>query len=90
MSAARAALDELDQCRHLSYLTLEVEIDRRRVVAKEPSWLPEKGSGLLTILESGGTAHLTPLQALDALQKHLALDEQKAAEWMGVTRDARR
>jgi hypothetical protein len=76
----------------MSYLTLEVEINHGRVVAKEPGRLPEKGSGLLTILESGenGPPSLTPLQALDALQKHLGLDEQKAVEWMGAVRDARR
>lgn len=76
----------------MSYLTLEVEIDHGRVVAKEPGRLPEKGIGLLTILESGENGQLppTPLQALDALQKHLGLDEQKAAEWMGAVRDARR
>lgn len=76
----------------MSYLTLEVEIDRGRVVAKEPGRLPEKGSGLLTILQSGenGQPLLTPLQALDALQKHLELDAQKAAEWMNTVREARR
>lgn len=76
----------------MSYLTLEVEIDHGRIVAKEPGGLPEKGSGLLTILQSGehGLPPVTPLQALDALQKHLRLDAQKAAEWMSAVRDARR
>jgi len=76
----------------MSYLTLEVEIDHGRVVAKEPARLPEKGSGLLTILQSdaNGQPNLTPLQALDALQKHLRLDAQKAAEWMSAVREARR
>ena len=76
----------------MSYVTLGVEIDHGRVVAKEPSRLPDKGSGLLTILESGENAQsrLTPVQALDALQKHLAVDAQKAVEWMGAVRDARR
>ncbi|MSU56602.1 MAG: hypothetical protein EXS35_00200 [Pedosphaera sp.] len=34
----------------MSYVTVEVEIDHGRVVPKEPEKLPEKGSGLLTIL----------------------------------------
>lgn len=77
---------------HMSYLTLEVEIDRGRVVAKEPGRLPEKGSGLLTILQSGESdqPRLSPLQALDALQQHLKLDAEKAAEWMDTVRDAKR
>jgi len=60
--------------------------------AKEPGRLPEKGSGLLTILHSGENSQprLSPLQALDALQKHLKLDGGKAAEWMDGVRDARR
>lgn len=76
----------------MNYLTLEVEIDSGRVVAKEPGRLPEKGSGLLTILESGEKVPpaCPPLQALEALQKHLRLDAQKAAEWMGAVREARR
>jgi len=76
----------------MSYLTLEVEIDCGRVVAKEPGRLPEKGSGLLTILHSGeeGKPGMSPLEALDALQRHLNLDAAKAAEWMQGLRDARR
>lgn len=34
----------------MSYTTLEVEIEHGRIVPKEPQMLPEKGSGLLTIL----------------------------------------
>jgi len=76
----------------MSYLTLEVEIDHGTVTTKEPSKLPEKASGLLTILQpkSGGFPKLTPLEALDALQKHLHLDTGKAAAWMSTVRDARR
>ena len=76
----------------MSYLTLEVEIDRGHVVAKEPGRLPEKGSGLLTILHSGEAPQpqLTPQQALEALQKHLNLDAQKAEKWMDDVREARR
>jgi hypothetical protein len=35
----------------MSYLTLEVEIDHGKVVSKEPGKLPEKATGLLTILQ---------------------------------------
>lgn len=76
----------------MSYLTLEVEIEHGKVVAKEPSRLPEKGSGVLTIFqpEATGQPKLTALQALDALQNHLRLDVKKAEEWMTVVREARR
>jgi hypothetical protein len=66
----------------MSYLTLEVEVDHGRVVAKEPGQLPERGRGLLTAL--------SPLEALNALQQHLGLDEGKATEWMDAVREARR
>ena len=39
----------------MSYLTLEVEIDHGRVLPRGPEGLPEKGSGLLTILETVST-----------------------------------
>ena len=76
----------------MSYVTLEVEIDHGQVVAKEPGRLPETGFGLLTILQSGknGEPRLDPLQALEALQKHLQIDAPKAAEWMNAIREARR
>jgi hypothetical protein len=76
----------------MSYLTLEVEVDHGRVVAKEPGRLPEKGRGLLTILQSDedGPPALTPLEALNALQQHLGLDERKTTEWMDTVREARR
>ncbi len=76
----------------MSYLTLEVEIDHGKVVAKGPAKLPEKASGLLTIFqpETSETSRLTPLQALDALQNHLRLDAGKAAQWMKAVREARR
>jgi hypothetical protein len=76
----------------MSYLTLEVEIEHGKVTTKEPSKLPEKASGLLTIFqpEISGMTKLTPLQALDVLQKHLRLDAGKAADWMATVRQARR
>ena len=41
----------------MSYVTVEVEIDRGRIVPREPDKLPEKGNGLLTIFPpSGGPA----------------------------------
>ena len=76
----------------MSYLTLEVEIDHGKVVLKEPSRLPESGSGLLTIFQpdANGQSKLTPLQALEALQKHLRLDAKKATDWMNAVHEARR
>lgn len=41
-----------DYALFMSYVTVEVEIDRGRIVPREPDKLPEKGSGLLTILPS--------------------------------------
>ena len=35
----------------MSYRTVEVEIDHGRIVTREPEKLPEKASGLLTILQ---------------------------------------
>ena len=76
----------------MSYLTLEVEIDHGKVVPKEPERLPATGSGLLTIFQSEAKRQpqIAPLQALEALQKHLQLDANKAAEWMAGIREARR
>ena len=77
----------------MSYLTIEVEIDHGRIVAAEPDKLPENGKGLITVLapvQGPAAAKLSPLEALEALQRHLQLDEQKAAEWMATIRDARR
>jgi hypothetical protein len=46
----------------MSYVTVEVEIDHGRIVPREPERLPEKGNGLLTILQSaaGQTAATKP------------------------------
>ena len=77
----------------MSYLTLEVEIDHGRIVPSEPRQLPENGRGLLTILPSanGKTGEKqTPLEALEALQRHLRLDDRQVDEWMATVRDARR
>jgi hypothetical protein len=78
----------------MSYLTLEVEIDHGQIVATEPAKLPEKGKGYLTIIESSAQTkdvqQMTPLEAFEALQKSLNLDETKAKAWMDMIRDARR
>jgi hypothetical protein len=76
----------------MSYLTVEVEIDHGHVQAKGAESLPEKGSGLLTLFQSDAVnrAAITPLQALESLQKHLRLDAAGAAEWMTSVREARR
>lgn len=44
----------------MSYLTVEVQIDHGRIVACEPEKLPETGSGLLTILQTGAPGTGTP------------------------------
>jgi hypothetical protein len=38
----------------MSYVTVEVEIDHGRIVPREPDKLPDKASGLLTILPVAG------------------------------------
>lgn len=35
----------------MNYITLEVDIDHGQVVPREPGKLPDKGRGLLTILQ---------------------------------------
>jgi hypothetical protein len=35
----------------MSYLTVEVQIDHGRIVARDPQKLPDSGNGLLTILQ---------------------------------------
>ena len=76
----------------MSYRTVEVDIDHGHVLAKGSQSLPEKGSGLLTILRSDtvNRAAISPIQALESLQKHLRLDAAKAMEWMTSVREARR
>lgn len=75
----------------MSYLTLEVEIDHGKVVAKVPSKLPEKASGLLTIIppDQHNSAGMSPLEAWQALQERLRLSADKAAEWMARVQGAR-
>lgn len=44
----------------MSYLTVEVEIDHGKLVAKEPDKLPETGKGVLTVMVPGGAAGTIP------------------------------
>jgi len=76
----------------MGYLTVEVEIDHGHVQAKGMGSLPEKASGLLTIFQSEAINHTTisPIHALESLQKYLALDATKAVKWMTDVREARR
>jgi hypothetical protein len=78
----------------MSYLTVEVEIDHGRVIATEPGKLPDKGKGLLTVLETSekeaSTATMTPLEAFHELQKSLNLDAAKAQAWLEMIQEARR
>jgi hypothetical protein len=76
----------------MSYVTLEAEITHGEVVVKEAGKLPESAHALVTIL---GPVRIpaspaTSIEALDALQNHLKLDNCKATDWMTVVRDARR
>ena len=76
----------------MSYVTMEVEIDHGRVISKGHEVLPDKASGLLTILNPPEVpaGKMSPIEALEALQEHLRLDEAGAARWMESVRDARR
>jgi hypothetical protein len=76
----------------MSYLTLEVEIDHGKIVPLDPAQLPQKGKGLLTVLESASAEiqKMTPLEAYHALQKSLNLNETKTRAWMDLIREARR
>jgi len=76
----------------MSYLTVEVEIDHGHVQAKGAESLPDKASGLLTIFhsEADKRSAISPLQALESLQKHLSLNSAQAAEWMTAVREGRR
>lgn len=76
----------------MSYVTLEAAISHGRIVVNEPEKLPDSAGALLTILPSDPPqdAASTPLEALEALQRHLRLDAPRAAEWMSAVSDARR
>ena len=75
----------------MSYVTVEVEIDHGRVAPRGPEKLPEQVTGLLTFPcpPASYSARPTPLEALEALQRHLRLDQKKAEEWNASVRDAR-
>jgi hypothetical protein len=47
----------------MTYLTVEVDIENGRIIAREPGKLPEKASGLLTILPAASAkADVEPLR----------------------------
>ena len=78
----------------MSYLTMEVEIDHGRILPREPAKLPDKGKGLLTVLEPSDAAadahQMSQLEAFHALKESLNLDEARKEAWMDIIRDARR
>ena len=75
----------------MSYVTLAVEIEQGKITPCEPAQLPQKGKGLLTVLEAEQPARkLSQLEAFHELQKSLNLDDKKAKAWMDLVRDARR
>ena len=76
----------------MSYTTLEAHIDHGKVLVKEPEKLPDSARALLTILESSihESNGMSPMEALETLQKHLKLDERKVTEWMSTIHQARR
>jgi hypothetical protein len=81
----------------MSCPTLEVEIEQGKITPGEPARLPQKGKGLLTVLETepesaeaSGIQKMTQVEALEALQKHLTLEDKRVVEWMTIVRDARR
>ncbi len=76
----------------MSYRTVEVEVDHGHVLAKGAECLPEKASGLLTILlaDAVNPAAMSPLQALETLQEQLHLDATRAAEWLASVSEGRR
>ncbi|MEW6302803.1 MAG: hypothetical protein AB1705_04985 [Verrucomicrobiota bacterium] len=49
----------------MSYVTVEVDIDHGRIVPREPGKLPEKGNGLLTILQPAGSAAQKPKRRVE-------------------------
>ena len=76
----------------MSYLAVEVDFDHGHILTKGAESLPEKASGLLAIFQSDAANHaaISPLQALETLQKYLRLDAARAVEWMTSAREARR
>ena len=67
-------------------------ITHGKIVVKEPEKLPDSARALLTILPSDAPQETaqSPLEALEALQRHLRVDVPRAAEWMSAVREARR
>ena len=61
----------------MSYLTVEVEIDHGRIVPREPEKLPEKGNGLLTILEPAASQTIGPRPASQRVELPLIRGDGK-------------
>ncbi len=60
----------------MSYIAMEVELDPGRIVSREPEKLPVTGKRLLTVLEPAIQTipeKLSPLEALEALPRHLQM-----------------
>ena len=76
----------------MSHVTLEVEVDHGKIVAKEPEKLPVSGRGLLTTMQLGSSQspNLATLEAFEALQRSLNLDPARAKAWRDAVREARR
>ncbi len=63
----------------MSYVTLEVKIERGKVVPREPERLPETGNGLLTLLPAD-----------DHVQVHPALPRRQRVELPLIRGDGKR
>jgi hypothetical protein len=78
----------------MSFITLAVKIDHGQLTVSEPERLPEKGSGLLTLLpnetETPSQDAQARIAAFKELSRSLNLDDAKAKAWMDTVRDARR
>jgi hypothetical protein len=78
-------------CLDMSYRTLVIEIDHGKVTAKEEGQLPDKATGFFTILPPAhATGQKSVLEALEALQSYLRVNEETAANWMATVNSARR
>ena len=77
----------------MSYVTVEVDIDHGRIVPREPEKLPEKASGLLTILLPAGGApngeRMSPQEALRTLQQQAKLTTAQAEAYLNEVRAER-
>jgi hypothetical protein len=61
----------------MSYVTVEVEIDHGRIIARGPDKLPETGLGLLTIFQPGGHDSAETASARKRVELPLILGDGK-------------